>query len=77
MNRGGGVVVLAGARLNIGELAVGLAHHLGDAPVEHRDLPEVSKHDVVRLEIAMNDAPHMRELDREADLGERAQQPLL
>ena len=44
-----------------------------DAPVEHVDLAEVAEHDVRRLEIAMDDAARVRELDREADVDERAQ----
>ena len=50
--------------------------HARDAPVEHVDLAEIAEHDVRGLEIAMDDAARVRELDREADVGERAQQAL-
>ena len=53
-----------------------LADDLRDAPVEHVDLAEVAEHDVGRLEIAVDDAARVRELDREADVDERAQQAL-
>ena len=46
-----------------------------DAPVEHVDLAEVAEHDVRRLEIAVDDPFAVCELDREADVGERAEQP--
>jgi hypothetical protein len=44
-----------------------------DAPVEDVDLAEVAEHDVRRLEVAVNDAAGVRELDRETDIDERAQ----
>ena len=58
----GGAVVAA---LRVGDDA-------RDAPVEHVDLAVVAEHDVRRLEIAMDDAARVRELDREADVDERA-----
>ena len=45
-----------------------------DAPVEHVHLAVVAEHDVRRLEIAVDDAARVRELDREAHVDERAQQ---
>src|SRR6185295_8129078 len=61
---------LAGARAAALE---GVAERPRDAPVEDVDLAEVAEHDVRRLEIAVHDAAAVRELDREADVDERAQ----
>src|SRR5207237_6925920 len=70
------VAAVAAAAADVLELAVGLTDDLRDAPVEHVDLAEVAEHDVVGLEIAMDDPADVRELDREADLREAAQQAL-
>ena len=51
-------------------------HDDRDAPVEHEHLAEVAEHDIRRLEIAMDHAADVRELEGEACLGERAEQPL-
>ena len=66
------------------ELEVGLARldavvlrirdRARDAPVEDIDLAEVAEHDVRRLEIAVDDPRAVRELDRETDIGEGAQE---
>ena len=47
-----------------------LIEHAREPPVEHVDLAEVAEHDVRRLEIAMDDAARVGELDREADVDE-------
>src|SRR3569832_2362984 len=51
-----------------------LADDAREPPIEHVDYAEVAEHHVRGLEIAVDDAARVRELDREADIGERAQQ---
>ena len=53
------------------ELAVLL--HERDAPVEHVDLAELADHDVLRLQIPVNDAAAVRVVDGEAHLSQNAE----
>ena len=53
---------------------VGQAVDLRQAPVEHVHLAEVAEHDVARLQVAVQHAARVREVDREARGRERAQQ---
>jgi hypothetical protein len=48
----------------------------GDAPVHHVDLAQLPDHDVLGLEVAVDDAARVREVDRVAHLHEHAQVPL-
>ena len=50
--------------------------HAGQPPIQDVHVTEIAEHDVRGLEIAMDDAARVRELDREADIGERTQQAL-
>ena len=54
----------------------GFADDAREPPIEDVDVAEIAEHDVRGLEIAMDDAARVRELDREADICERAQQAL-
>ena len=58
----------------------GLDHGVGgyarEAPVDDVDLAVVAEHDVRWLEVAVHDTAHVRELDGQADLAERAQRAL-
>jgi hypothetical protein len=47
-----------------------------EAPVEHVHLTVVAEHDVRRLEVSVDDVMRVRELDREAYIDERANEPL-
>ena len=51
----------------------GALEELRDAPVHHDHLAELADHHVLRLEVAMDDAPRVREGDRLADPREQAQ----
>ena len=53
---------------------VALAHDLGQAPVEHDDFPVAPEHDVLRLQIAMDDPARVRVSHRLTHLHERFQQ---
>ena len=48
-------------------------HDLRQSPVEDVHLAEIAQHHVVGLEIPMNHAARVGEVDREADAGERSQ----
>jgi hypothetical protein len=52
-----------------------LVAHLGHAPVEHQRLAERAEHDVVRLQVAVDDAAVVRVGHRLAHLDEDLQQP--
>ena len=47
---------------------------LGQAPVEHDDLAEVAQHDVLALQVAVDDPPRMRVSHGVADADECRQQ---
>ena len=68
--------VAEGVDLGVARRSPVVGEHARDAPVEHVDLAVVAEHDVRGLEIAVHDAARVRELDREADVDERAQQRL-
>ncbi len=53
-----------------------IGEHARHAPIDHIDLAEVAEHDVRGLEIAVNHAARVRELDREAHVDERPEERL-
>ena len=63
-----------GAEPTAVDVHVRVAAQLREAPVEDVHLAEVAEHDVARLEVAVDDASRVRELDREADLTKRSEQ---
>ncbi len=67
---GGGCGRAAGPRHRAGSGGRGLGEDLGEAPVQDLDLAERSEHDVLRLQVPVEDAASVRVGDRAADVGQ-------
>ena len=60
---------------SIDRLALGIGQRLGDPPIDDERLAEPAEHDVLGLQVAMDDAAAVRVGDRVAGVDDAAQQP--
>src|SRR5262249_22037829 len=63
-----------GVRNDDGSRRRAVGHETRDTPIEKVNLPEITKHDVVWLQIAMNHAARVRIIHSEADTHERVEE---